>query len=157
MHRLAVLAAVSALLAGCQSEQECTLLAARAGVGLEVEAPLAARAETVSMQVCWDGSCTPVAAGLERSSKMASATCSGDTCSATGVRTADKHGFGEVKGLPKRPVRIRLKLLGAGSDPVLDRTVEVTPRGSFPNGPGCGEGGPSTSLIVSGDGVVRER
>ncbi|GAA3539817.1 hypothetical protein GCM10022419_019820 [Nonomuraea rosea] len=157
MHRLAVLAAVSALLTGCQSEPSCRLLHVVVGVGVSIEAPLAARTETVSIQVCWDGACRPADVTLSPSTRMESSTCSGDTCSARGVRTGDKHGVGEVEGLPKRPVEVRLKLLGAAADPVLERTVTVTPKGSFPNGPDCGEGGPSTALTVSRDGVVRER
>jgi hypothetical protein len=157
MHRLAVLAAVSALLTGCQSGTTCTEIYALVGVGVNIEAPLAARTETVSMQVCWDGACRPADVTLSPSTRMESSTCSGDTCSARAVRTGDKHGFGEVEGLPKRPVEVRLKLLGATAHPVLERTVTVTPKGSFPNGPDCGEGGPSTAITVSRDGVVRER
>ena len=156
MHRLAALAAVSALLTGCQSDAPCTLIGTSVGVGVNVEAPLAAKAESVSMEVCWDGTCRPVSVELRPSTRM-TGTCSGDTCSASGVPTADKHGFGDVKGLPKRKVEVRLTLRDASSAPILRRTAEVTPKGSFPNGPRCGEGGPSTALTVGGDGVVRER
>ncbi|MEU6710477.1 hypothetical protein ABZ897_03260 [Nonomuraea sp. NPDC046802] len=153
MRRLVLLAA---LLAGCSSTHPCTMVGTPVGVSVHVQAPLAARAQSVSMEVCWDGSCRPVRSDLMPSTKADGSTCSGDTCSATAVETGDKNTFGDVQGLPARAVRVRLKLLDAEAAPVFDRTLDVTPKMRYPNGPECGAGGPNAVLTVGADGTVRE-
>ncbi|MEU8395647.1 hypothetical protein AB0C28_10700 [Nonomuraea sp. NPDC048892] len=150
-----LLACAFLLTAGCSDARPCTLIGARVGLSVHVRAPLAARAESVEMDVCWDGSCRQARTPLHPSSRPGQETCSGDTCAAPAVPTGDENGFGEVQGLPERPVRVRLTLRGAGTEPVLERTIEVTPRGVFPNGPDCGKAGPQAVLTVEGDGTVR--
>ncbi|MFC5829278.1 hypothetical protein [Nonomuraea insulae] len=156
MLRLALLATALLLTAGCSEEVMCTAIGTPVGVGVTVKGRLAAEAGSAVMEVCWDGACKQARAELYPSSRAGQESCSGDTCSVTAVPTEDKHGFGDVAGLPKRPVEVRLALRGGGSEPVLERTVKVTPKGSFPNGPECGEAGPQIVLTVEGDGTVRE-
>ncbi|GAA3706862.1 hypothetical protein GCM10022224_085460 [Nonomuraea antimicrobica] len=158
MHRLAAPALLLALLltAACSDEVICTAIGTPVGVSVNVKAPLAARAESAEMEVCWDGSCERTRADLYPSTRPGTQTCSGDSCGVSAVPTADKHGFGDVQGLPKRQVQVRLTLRDAGSEPILERTVAVTPKGRFPNGPRCGEGGPNAVLTVEADGTLRE-
>ncbi|MEV0306962.1 hypothetical protein [Nonomuraea fuscirosea] len=150
-----LLACALLLTAGCSDDVPCTLIGAAAGVSVHVREPLAARTESVELDVCWDGSCRQARATLHPSSRPGQETCSGDTCAVQAVPTGDKNGFGDVQGLPERPVRVRLTLRGGGSEPVLERTIEVTPRGLYPNGPDCGKAGPQAVLTVAGDGTVR--
>ncbi|WP_201761470.1 MULTISPECIES: hypothetical protein [unclassified Nonomuraea] len=155
MHRLALIAALFAVaLSGCSDGSECTAIGTPVGVSVRVKAPIAASAETAEMQVCWDGACKPARAELRVSQETGEGGCDGDTCEATAVPTDDKVGFATVPGLPKQPVEVRLTL--RGSEPVAEHTLTVTPKGRFPNGPECGEGGPNVVLTVEADGTVRE-
>ncbi|MEV4170856.1 hypothetical protein [Nonomuraea sp. NPDC049709] len=156
MRRLVWLVPALLLVTGCSPSVPCTLIGTPVGVGVHVKGPLADRSGSVELEVCWDGACKQARAGLYPSSRAGRETCSGDTCAMTGVPTGEKHGFGDVEGLPERPVEVRLTLRGGGSDPVLERTVTVTPKGRYPNGPECGEGGPNAVLTIEGDGTVRE-
>lgn len=134
----------------------CTAIGTPVGVGLRIAGPLAAEASAATMEVCWDGACKQVSVELRPSTRAARETCSGDSCRAEEVRTGEKNGFGDVVGLPKRPVTIRLTLRGATAKPLLERRLEVTPKGRFPNGPECGESGPNVVLTVAADGSLRE-
>ncbi|MER6008444.1 hypothetical protein ABT120_58630 [Nonomuraea angiospora] len=154
MRRLTLLTLL--LAAGCSPEAPCTAIGTPVGVSLHIAAPLAAEASAATMEVCWDGACKQVGVELRPSTRAARETCSGDSCRADEERTGEKNGFGDVAGLPKRPVTIRLTLHGAGAKPLLERRLEVTPKGRFPNGPECGEGGPNVVLTVAADGSVQE-
>ncbi|WP_188187434.1 hypothetical protein [Nonomuraea sp. SYSU D8015] len=156
MHRLAWLAVAGALITGCSPDAPCTLIGTPVGVSVNVKGPPAGRAAATSMEVCWDGACKTARAELMPSTRPGKETCSGDTCSMSAVPDGGKHAFGDVPGLPDRPVRVRLTLLDAEGEPVLERTLDVTPRLRYPNGPECGAGGPQAVLTVEGDGVVRE-
>lgn len=156
MHRIAWFAIVCALLTACSSGKQCTAIGTQVGVGVQIKGPLAARASSASMEVCWDGGCEEARVELQPTRRTVTETCAGDTCSATSVPDGGKHAFGDVPGLPERPVRVRLALLDAGGEPVLERAIDVTPRLRYPNGPDCGGGGPNAALTVEGDGVVRE-
>ncbi|MEU4223220.1 hypothetical protein AB0F17_02900 [Nonomuraea sp. NPDC026600] len=125
-------------------------------MGVTVEAPFAADAKSVSMEVCWNGGCKSAVVTLNPSSRAGEETCSGDTCSVGLVPTGGKNGFGTVEGLPKQPVEVRLDLRDTASRSVLQRAIKVTPQGRFPNGPQCGQGGPNVELIIKGDGTLRE-
>lgn len=155
MRTLTGCLAALALLTGCTAEPECTLIGAPVGVGVTVKAPLAARVADATLEVCWSGSCHHPGLELFPATAAAGETCAGDGCAVTMEPTGDQHGFGNVAGLPKSPVRVRLRLRDAAGVELLDRTLQVTPKGRFPNGPGCAEGGPSAELIAEG-GTVRE-
>jgi hypothetical protein len=147
-----------ACLTACSYGQApCTLRAGLEGVHVEVDQAVAARAGHLAMEVCWDGACRRSSGELMPSTRVTGHTCEGEACSATAVRTGGKFGFGTISGLPKRPVEVRLTLGDGGSEPVLTRTIRVTPRATFPNGPDCGEGAPQVTLTVAADGTVRER
>ncbi|GAA2865178.1 hypothetical protein [Nonomuraea rubra] len=156
MLRLTLL--LLATLTACSSgERPCTMMASLEGVHVDVDQAVAARAEHLAIEVCWDGACRRSSGELMPATRQGEQTCSGDTCSVTAVRTGAKFGFGTVSGLPKRPVEVRLTLSGAGgSEPVPARTIRVTPKATFPNGPDCGEGAPQVKLTVAADGTVRE-
>ncbi|TMR96676.1 hypothetical protein [Nonomuraea basaltis] len=156
MHRVVSLAVFCLLLAGCSDDKECTLIGTPVGVSVNVKGPLAGRAAAASMEVCWDGACESARVELMPTHRAGKETCSGDTCAVTPVPDGGKHGFGDVPGLPDRPVRVRLELLDAAGASVFERLLEVTPRLRYPNGPDCGAGGPNAMLTVEGDGAVRE-
>ncbi len=149
--------AASVALTGCglAEPRTCTGIGTPVGVGVTVEPPLAAEAREVAMEVCWDGACRKPRLELFPDTRAGQQTCAGDTCSVTAVPLASKSGFGDVAGLPKRPVEVRLTLYGARREKLLDTTAQVTPKGRFPNGPGCGEGGPNARILVQGTGTIR--
>ena len=60
-----------------------------------------------------------------------------------------------LTALPKRPVQVTVVLRGASGERVLDHRITVPPKGTFPNGPRCGEGGPQAGVIVE-NGELRE-
>ncbi|WP_336205592.1 hypothetical protein [Nonomuraea sp. LPB2021202275-12-8] len=155
MRTLAACLAAAALLTGCEAEQICTGIGTPVGVGVTVKAPLAGQVRDAELEICWSGSCRRPGLELFPSTAASGQTCTGDTCSAVMEPTGDKHGFAGVEGLPKSPVRVRLTLRDAGGDELLDRTLQVTPKGRFPNGPKCGEGGPNAQLVAE-PGAVRE-
>ncbi|MEV0383799.1 hypothetical protein [Nonomuraea sp. NPDC050643] len=154
----AALLAALLFAAGCSNERPCTAIGTPVGVGVQVEGALADKAQTAVMEVCWDGACRQARTDLQPSTQAVEQTCpEGDSCSATMAPTGGKHGFANVAGLAKRPVEVRLTLRDAASAPVMERTVTATPKGRFPNGPECGEGGPNIELTIEADGTVRER
>jgi hypothetical protein len=152
---LAVLGALAACGSSPGSGTQCTDVGAPTGVGLEVRPPFAARVARATMTVCHDGSCRTSKVRLDASTTTRSDGCSGDTCSASAVRTGGRHGFADVPGLSKSPAKVTVELRGPSGDRVLDRTVTVTPKGVFPNGPRCGEAGRQASVVVA-DGELRE-
>ncbi|RAY13849.1 hypothetical protein DPM19_19135 [Actinomadura craniellae] len=150
-------------LAGCGSGVQsggkaCTAIGGLTGIGLDVAPSLAAGVERASLRVCWDGACHTPELRLDPATSAAPQTCTGtgpdDTCGASVVRTGGLTGFAMVPDLPKRPVQVTLKLHGSGPEPALDRSLTVTPRGSFPNGPDCGEQGVQARLTAE-DGRLR--
>lgn len=151
------MAVALAALTGCSStaERPCTAIGGRIGIGLEIEPPLAERVSDAAMSICWDGACRRPALLLEPSTRAEPQGCTGDdpddVCAATAVPTLGKHGFAEARGLPKRPVEVTVTLRAASGKRLLHRRIGVTPRGSFPNGPQCGEEGPSAALVAADD------
>ncbi|MBC6469887.1 hypothetical protein [Actinomadura alba] len=144
-----------------RSGRECTMVGTPVGVGLEIEPPFAAKVASATMKVCWDGTCRTLSSiHLSPSTKNGPGSCTGtgpdDVCGVTAVPTGGQHGFGAAPGLPKRPVEITLVLRDASGGRVLNQRLTVTPKGAFPNGPECGEGGPQAGVVVT-DGRVRER
>jgi hypothetical protein len=154
MRRLLWPVLACALLTGCSADPECTTIGTPVGVSVHVKGPLAGRAAAASMEVCWDGACKSAHVELMPSIRPGKESCSGDTCSVTAVPDGGKHAFGDLPGLPDRPVRVRLRLLDADEAPILDRGLDVTPRLRYPNGPDCGAGGPNAVLTVDGAGLV---
>jgi hypothetical protein len=154
MRRLVVATGVLFALSGCAAVQECTLIGTPVGISVRVGAPLADRVSAAELTVCWNGSCRTAKAELHPTSGVARQTCAGEACTAELKPTGDKQGFGNVAGLPKAPVRVELRLKGQAGEAVVERELTVTPEGSFPNGPNCGEGGPQATIAVSGSGEV---
>jgi hypothetical protein len=138
-----------------RSGPECTLVGGRTGVGLEIEPPLAADVGHASMKVCHDGACRTYAVRLDPSTSTRPGGCTGDVCSGTAVRTGGLRGFADIDDLPKKPVTVTVVLRDTSGARVLGRTLTVTPKGLFPNGPNCGESGRQTG-VVAADGTLRE-
>lgn len=151
---IALLLTISACgMSAGSGEHACTEIGTPVGIGLEVEPPLASKVTRATLEACWDGSCRTSHVNLMPSTSPARTTCVGDVCSADMEPTGGKNAFADIAGLPEKPVEVTLKLSGS-SGTVLERTLEVTPRMQFPNGPGCPGGGPQAQLTVSGAGDV---
>jgi len=154
----AIVLASLGVLAACGSSggsgAGCTLVGAATGVRLEIRPPFAARVAHASMTVCHDGSCRTSEVRLDPSTTTRPGGCAGGTCSASAVRTGGWYGFADVPGLATSPVKVTVELRGTSGDRVLRRTVTVTPKGVFPNGPRCGETGHQASVVVA-DGELR--
>ncbi len=154
--------ALFALLAltGCgvlPGEGECTLAAAREGVGVEVAAGLDAADATV--EVCTGQTCRTVPVTLRPFTVAAGTTCEGGgpsaVCSAEVRRTGGSQGFADVPDLPGERVRVTVTVTDAGDSRLAHGSVTATPRTVSPNGPGCGGAAPQLDVTVAADGTVR--
>ncbi|MDN3357948.1 hypothetical protein [Actinomadura sp. DC4] len=154
---LALLALIPACGSAAGSGSECSLVGGRTGVGLEVRPPLAAGVARASMRICRGDACRTSAVRLDPSTTTRPGGCSGGTCSGTAVRTGGVQGFVDVPGLPKAPVTVTVVLRDASGGRVLDRTLTVTPKGVFPNGPRCGEAGRQTGVVAAGGRLTERR
>lgn len=161
--RYAALGAALLVLAACGSaghgaERPCTEIGAQPGLSVAVSAPDAERVESVSLRVCWDGTCREPRVELQPSSTAVPMGCDGAGpdagCGASASPDGGKSGFAHVEGLPEALVRVTLTLRGAGGRTLLDERVDVTPKATFPNGPDCGEGAPQAGLTVAGGAVT---
>ncbi|TDE39437.1 hypothetical protein [Actinomadura sp. 6K520] len=136
---------------------ECTAIGSSPGMNVAVEPPGAARVASASLRVCWDGTCREPEIELRPSSTSVPMGCEGEepdaVCGASASPDGGKTGFAMVEGLPKAPVRVTLTLRDTGGRTLVDRRLDVTPKATFPNGKGCGEGGPQVVLTVA-DGTV---
>lgn len=159
VRRLLTITALCAALTGCAlfEPRACTMIGTSVGVSMDIKAPLAARVAHAEVEVCWSGRCRTSKAMVNQGSRTVEETCSGDTCSARAEPTADKWGFADVADLPKSPVELRVILRDGKNAQILSVKGTVTPKGQFPNGPDCGEGGPQAGVTIEGDGTMRER
>ncbi|MFD1934141.1 hypothetical protein ACFSKW_21985 [Nonomuraea mangrovi] len=156
MRNLVAAMGVLFALSGCAAERACTLIGTPVGIAVRVDAPLAGRVSAAELTACWDGSCRTAKVELHPAGGVARQTCEGEACTAEVEPTGGKQGFVDVAGLPKARVRATLRLTGPTGEAVVERELTVTPKGAFPNGPDCGEGGPQASIAVSGSGEVSE-
>lgn len=134
-----IAAAMAALcgLAACSlrgADAVCPGAAVREGVAVRVKAPLAQRAETATVTVCWDGRCRgsgPL--GLMPSSVAVPQDCPDGppegVCGASASPTGDAHAFFDLKGLPSAPVEVTVVLRDDGGGKLFDRKAAVTPQG----------------------------
>ncbi|MFI6292414.1 hypothetical protein ACIBEJ_12565 [Nonomuraea sp. NPDC050790] len=125
-------------LAACQSDRVCTLIGTPVGIQVDVAPPISERVAAAEMEVCQAGTCRPAKLELHRADQGGAA------------------GFGDVAGLRKEPAQVSLKLTDSRGEPVVERDIQVMPRGRFPNGPDCGEGGPNARVRVDGQGLLHE-
>ncbi|MFI9558161.1 hypothetical protein [Nonomuraea endophytica] len=125
-------------LAACQSDRMCTLIGTPVGIQVDVAPPISDRVAAAEMEVCQAGTCKPARLELFRADQ------------------GGRSGFGNVEGLRKEPVEVSLKLTDTAGKPVVEQDIQVTPRGRFPNGPDCGEGGPNAKVQVDGGGLLHE-
>lgn len=150
--RILVLLSV-ALLAACGTQagapdRACTAIGTRVGIGVEIAPSVAARfADTMNVEVCWNGSCHNYPVALSPSTAAVDSSCTGtgpdDACSARVQETGGKNGFADIFDLPTSPVQLTLSGV----------TLTVTPKLWYPNGPDCGAGGPQANVVVDETGV----
>lgn len=140
---------------GGSGEQACTLMAAPAGISVDVAAEMAEQVTGGTLEACWDGDCVTRDLKFRPSTADAGSTCAGGVCTGKIEQTGGKHAFADLAGLPQAPVRVTLTLTGADGQ-VLEEELEVTPEPSYPNGPQCEQGGVQAGLVVSASGDVRE-
>ena len=164
-RHLSVLAGSATLcvLAGCGPEaasgRPCTAIGSLVGVSLRIEPPLAARTAHAVMTVCDQGDCHASSVRLGAATTTRPQACSGGdssgVCAGSAVPTGGQYGFDTVPGLSKRPVRVTVVLSDAAGHRILDQGLTATPKGLFPNGPHCGEGGPQAGVVAQ-NGRLRE-
>ncbi|WP_344940808.1 hypothetical protein [Actinomadura miaoliensis] len=124
-------------LAGCApggGEVACPAILVREGVALRVKAPLAGRAESATVTVCWDGRCRNSGdLELMPSTVAVPQDCpSGPpdgSCGASASPTGDAGAFFDLKGLPSEPVEVAVVLRDGDGGKLFDRKVTVTPKG----------------------------
>ncbi|MEW2352719.1 hypothetical protein [Spirillospora sp. NPDC029432] len=136
----------------------CTMIAARHGIGLDIRPPDAAKVETATMRICWNGACRNERLTLRGTSRPVPMGCDGEgpdaACGASSSPDGGKHGFAEVGDLPRAPVQVTVVLRGAGGKRLVDEKIDVTPRVTYPNGRHCGAGSPQAGLVVSAGKVA---
>lgn len=152
------LSLVAGSLLACSNEARvCTLMAAPVGIGLDIDPAIGPKVTDAKMTICWDGACTTPNLHLMESTAVGSTSTHGDTSSATMVKTGGKNGFAALRDLPAKPVQVTVELTGDETTRFAKQTLDVTPKMLEANGPGCGESGPQTGVIVGADGTARER
>ena len=168
MRKSVLLATALAAVTGCGSPAGaagspgpvCTEIGARAGIGVEVAAPLAARAREATLVACWDGTCRTRTVRLTPSTTVGDTTCAGDrpedVCSAPAHLTGGGNGFADLPELPELPVSVAFTLTGGDGGTLAEHKLDVTPQRVSPNGPDCPSAGPQANLVVDSRGVVRE-
>ncbi|MEV2275372.1 hypothetical protein AB0I72_07280 [Nocardiopsis sp. NPDC049922] len=149
--------------AGCASAlgegRACTEIGVPVGVSLDVAPSDAAAVRTAEVEVCWDGRCRGSEIELSESAESVDEGCeegAEGACTARSAPTGGLTGFAPVDDLPTDPVEVRVALRGEGGEELFTDTVTATPGMLEANGPGCGEGGPQTGVVVR-DGALRER
>ncbi|MCP3803987.1 hypothetical protein NLX83_32430 [Allokutzneria sp. A3M-2-11 16] len=132
----------------------CPEIAARAGIGIDIEPPLAAKVAKASLNG------TDV--HLDESTRAEPGDCAGkkpeDTCKATMVPTGAKNGFLDMTGLKLEPTRVSVRLTDSAGAVLVEKDIEITPKQVFPHGkPECGGAQPQAGVIVAADGTLRAR
>jgi hypothetical protein len=139
----------------------CTLIDARQGIGLDIKAPDAAKADAAALRICWNGTCRDEQLTLNDTSKSVPQGCTGDrpddVCGASSSPDGGKYGFADMTDLPKTPVQVTVTLRDAKGERLLRQKIDVTPHVSSPNGKACGAGAPQAGLVVSGGKVTVRR
>jgi hypothetical protein len=136
----------------------CTEIGSPTGIGVKIAPPLASDVSAADLRACWGDQCRTRELTLTHSTEVVATECAGDqpddSCSARLGRTGGKNAFAGVRDLPTEPVRVTLTLTDSGGDSLVEQTLDVTPRLTYPNGPDCPSGGPQANLAVDADGGV---
>ncbi|GAA2822093.1 hypothetical protein [Crossiella cryophila] len=156
MRKFSLALAGLALLTGCgggPASAACPAMAARAGIGLDIEAPLAAKVAKAELN--------GADVHLSESTKAGPTTCTGgqpeDSCSTGMTRTGAKNAFLDQTGLKLEPTRLRVRLTDTAGAVLVDQELEITPKEIFPAGAHCGGGQPQAGVLVTADGSLRAR
>ena len=159
MRMFSLVLAGVALLTACgerdpgAADRPCPGIAARSGIGIDIEPPLAAKVAKASLN--------GKDVHLDESTRAEPGDCEGkkpeDACKATMVPTGGKNGFLDMTGLKLEPTRVSVRLTDAAGKTVVEKDIEVTPKQVFPHGPECGGGQPQAGVIVTADGTLRAR
>lgn len=164
--KTALAVAALAAVAGCGAlgpgaEKACPAIGARAGIGLDIAAGSAAKADKAKLKTCWGSACVDPTIVLNPSSTSSALPCTGTgpdaACGAQAVPTGGKNGFFDLPTLPLEPIDATLTLIDAAGAPITEQTLRLSPKVTYPAGPDCGGGVPQTGLQVSPDGMVSER
>lgn len=166
MRRLAVLALVLTGATGCGAgsgaggEHACTLIAAVVGISVDIAPPVAANTVSATVDACWANTCRTHRLDLVPATVPGPQTCTGTgpdaACGVQSVPTGGKHGSLAVPDLPRTPVQVTVHRTEQGGRTTADR-ITATPVMAYPNGPGCGGGGPQLNLAVDASGALVTR
>ncbi|GAA4003526.1 hypothetical protein GCM10022247_25520 [Allokutzneria multivorans] len=157
MRMFSLVLAGVALLAACgdggAAGSACPALAARSGLGIDIEPPLAAKVAKASVN--------GKDVHLDDSTKAVPTPCDSKdpngACGASMVPTGGKNGFLDMADLKLAPMKVSVRLTDAAGAVVVEKDIEVTPKQVFPHGPECGGGQPQAGVIVAADGTLRAR
>lgn len=155
--RAAWIALTFVVAAGCSGgspPRECTAVAAMAGIGVQVAAPLAAGAQDVQARACQAGVCRDATVVLTQSSGVGTSGCDGQVCSAAATPLPDKRGFVSLPGVTTAPVVLTLTVRDAAGAALTAGEITVTPKPTYPNGPDCGAGEAQAQVLVTADAVT---
>ena len=118
-RRAVVAVALLSVAGGCNGETLCNLADVPSGLGVSVDPGLAGRVDSVAVKVCRDGAC------VERQERLPD--------------TGQKVAFLTIEELSRDEVQATITLLDSAGKSVVERTFEVRPEASEPNGKGCGK------------------
>jgi hypothetical protein len=141
MRFLATASLVLAATAACATEgsRACTATGEPPLVDFTVDPAFAPKVKDGTLEVCWGDTCR-----------------SGELGVLPELRENDrtKTGALDVPGGPVGEVRVTLRLNGPTGSTVVDDTVTVRTKPTYPNGRGCDPVGPRASLRVDSEGNV---
>ncbi|MPZ86376.1 MAG: hypothetical protein GEV28_40805 [Actinophytocola sp.] len=158
MRVLLTVGLIVAVATACSSaDRGCTAIGSPAGIGVEVDPAVAPKISGGTLKLCWEGGCRTGRLELRPSTAAAESTCDGEVCSAHMRETGGKRAFMEAPDLPETELTATLRLTDRSGANVVDQTLGVTPEPTYPNGPGCGAGGPQQQLLVDANRVARVR
>lgn len=170
MHRdltaAIVLTAITTLTAcgsgvGSGGGLECTTLALRKGISLDIDPAYAPKVGDATLTSCWGGVCKDTPMQLGASSASSPMPCTGTgpdaVCGAAAVPTGGKNGFADLLDLTATPGQVTVTLLDYSGARLRTESLTITPKIGYPSGPECGGGTPQGGLRVAADGTLSER
>ncbi|MGH1564480.1 hypothetical protein [Mumia sp. DW29H23] len=147
-----------ALLMACGSGAEegdvlaCTMIGSSAGIGVTVEQPLAAQADTVRLETCWGEECVAAEAPLYPGTTVVDEGCDGDepeaACSASSTPDGTMQGFVDVAELPADEVEVTAIVQHRDGTEAHRAVVRTTAAPTYPNGKHCDPGANQAQITL---------
>lgn len=155
---IAALACTALLAAGCQAETACPAVAQAPVVALTVGREYAPSVRTVHLKACQEGHCAEADLELFPGSTTVDQGCEpgpygGDRpCSATSSPDGTLTGMLMMGTLSESPIEATSTGTDANGLPLPLRTLNFTPRASYPYGQQCGRF-VTAGVVLDADGL----